>query len=80
MAIGLCVYHSVASTILFQAPRFIPYSFGPFMEQSVYLCLNFCPSVLIEIIGNESHRKLCGVSHMASWDWVWLYGGRQQCK
>jgi len=33
MAIGLCVYHSVASTILFQAPRFIPYSFGPFMEQ-----------------------------------------------
>lgn len=33
LAIGLCIYHSIASTILFQAPRFIPYSFGPFMEQ-----------------------------------------------
>ncbi|PFH48021.1 hypothetical protein AMATHDRAFT_42541 [Amanita thiersii Skay4041] len=32
LAIGLCVYHSVASTILFQAPRFIPHSFGALME------------------------------------------------
>ncbi len=30
---GLCVYHSVASTVLFQAPRFIPHSFGPLAEQ-----------------------------------------------
>ncbi|KAI0288372.1 hypothetical protein BC826DRAFT_1038764, partial [Russula brevipes] len=32
LAIGLCVYHSIISTVLFQAPRFIPYSFGPFFE------------------------------------------------
>ncbi|KAI9458680.1 hypothetical protein BJY52DRAFT_1269010, partial [Lactarius psammicola] len=29
LAIGLCVYHSILSTILFQAPRFIPFTFGP---------------------------------------------------
>lgn len=33
LAMGLCVYHSVASTVLFQAPRFIPHSFGPLAEQ-----------------------------------------------
>ncbi|KIM37226.1 hypothetical protein M413DRAFT_448718 [Hebeloma cylindrosporum] len=33
LAIGLCVYHSICSTILYNAPRFIPYSFGPFFEQ-----------------------------------------------
>lgn len=32
LAIGLFVYHSAAFTVLFQAPRFIPHSFGPFME------------------------------------------------
>ncbi|KAF8813123.1 hypothetical protein BYT27DRAFT_7181699 [Phlegmacium glaucopus] len=32
-AIGLCVYHTVCSTILYQAPRFIPQSFGPLCEQ-----------------------------------------------
>jgi hypothetical protein len=34
LAIGLCVYHSIISTVLFQAPRFIPFSFGPFFEAS----------------------------------------------
>ncbi|ESK98284.1 hypothetical protein Moror_34 [Moniliophthora roreri MCA 2997] len=33
LALGLCVYHSICSTILFQAPRFIPLSFGPFYEE-----------------------------------------------
>ncbi|KXN86506.1 hypothetical protein AN958_09978, partial [Leucoagaricus sp. SymC.cos] len=33
LAMGLCIYHSVASTILFQSPRFIPHSFGPLAEQ-----------------------------------------------
>jgi hypothetical protein len=47
LAIGLCIYHSVASTILFQAPRFIPYSFGPFMEQWVALRSNHLPCALI---------------------------------
>lgn len=32
LAIGLCVYHSIVSTILYQAPRFIPHSFGPAAE------------------------------------------------
>ncbi|KAG8216744.1 hypothetical protein J3R82DRAFT_6958, partial [Butyriboletus roseoflavus] len=32
LAIALCVYHSVASTILFQAPRFIPHTFGTLFE------------------------------------------------
>ncbi|KIM60644.1 hypothetical protein SCLCIDRAFT_939269 [Scleroderma citrinum Foug A] len=32
LAIGLCIYHSIASTILYQAPRFIPLSFGPALE------------------------------------------------
>ncbi|KAF8155513.1 hypothetical protein B0H34DRAFT_713613 [Crassisporium funariophilum] len=32
LAIGLCVYHTVCSTILYQAPRFIPHSFGPMAE------------------------------------------------
>ncbi|KAI0918525.1 hypothetical protein AcW1_009603 [Taiwanofungus camphoratus] len=31
-AIALCFYHVTCSTILFNAPRFIPYSFGPFFE------------------------------------------------
>ena len=35
LAIGLCVYHTVVSTVLFQSPRFIPYSFGAFLEASV---------------------------------------------
>ncbi|KAJ3729916.1 hypothetical protein C8R42DRAFT_653227 [Lentinula raphanica] len=32
LAIGLCVYHSAVSTVLFQAPRFIPHSFGMLAE------------------------------------------------
>ncbi|TDL22817.1 hypothetical protein BD410DRAFT_788160 [Rickenella mellea] len=31
-AIALTLYHSIASTILFQTPRFIPMSLGAFME------------------------------------------------
>lgn len=32
LAIGLTVYHCIASTILYQAPRFIPHSFGAVCE------------------------------------------------
>ncbi|KIK95576.1 hypothetical protein PAXRUDRAFT_826878 [Paxillus rubicundulus Ve08.2h10] len=32
LAIAFCVYHSIASTILFQAPRFIPHTFGAWFE------------------------------------------------
>lgn len=32
LAIGFCVYHSTCSTILYQAPRFIPHTFGDIAE------------------------------------------------
>ncbi|CAK5262147.1 unnamed protein product [Mycena citricolor] len=32
LAIGLCIYHTICSTILYQAPRFIPMSLGAFAE------------------------------------------------
>jgi len=32
LAISLCVYHSTVSTVLFNAPRFIPHSLGPVAE------------------------------------------------
>ncbi|KAG6908945.1 hypothetical protein DXG01_002724 [Tephrocybe rancida] len=32
LAIGLCVYHTSASTILFQSPRFIPHTLGSLAE------------------------------------------------
>ncbi|KAJ7269890.1 hypothetical protein C8J57DRAFT_1323839 [Mycena rebaudengoi] len=32
LAIGLCIYHSICSTILYGAPRFIPLSLGPMAE------------------------------------------------
>ncbi|KAJ7065015.1 hypothetical protein C8F01DRAFT_1021837 [Mycena amicta] len=32
LAIGLCIYHTVCSTILYNAPRFIPASFGGLFE------------------------------------------------
>ncbi|KAI0052089.1 hypothetical protein FA95DRAFT_51622 [Auriscalpium vulgare] len=41
LAMGLCIYHSIVSTILFQSPRFIPYSFGPVFE-----AWKFTPEVL----------------------------------
>jgi hypothetical protein len=43
LAIGLCVYHSAVSTVLFQAPRFIPFSFGAFFEASVWFHLLRAP-------------------------------------
>ncbi|KAJ6595820.1 hypothetical protein DFH09DRAFT_147685 [Mycena vulgaris] len=33
LAIGLCIYHTICSTILYQAPRFIPMSLGEIFEQ-----------------------------------------------
>ncbi|KAF4564690.1 hypothetical protein EYR40_010861 [Pleurotus pulmonarius] len=33
LAIGLCVYHSICSTVLYQSPRFIPHTFGAIFEQ-----------------------------------------------
>ncbi|KAG1745232.1 hypothetical protein EDB19DRAFT_477672 [Suillus lakei] len=41
LAIGFCIYHSVVSTILFQTPRFIPHTLGPFFES-----VNLTPEVL----------------------------------
>ncbi|KAH9478778.1 hypothetical protein JR316_0009239 [Psilocybe cubensis] len=41
LAIGLTVYHTVCSTVLYQAPRFIPHSFGALAES-----LNITPEVV----------------------------------
>lgn len=46
MAISLCVYHSTVSTVLFNAPRFIPHSFGPLAESYV-LAVAICPTMLL---------------------------------
>ena len=35
LAIGLCVYHVTVSTIMYNAPRVIPYSFGALAESYV---------------------------------------------
>jgi hypothetical protein len=43
LAIGLTIYHSSASTVLFQAPRFIPSSIGPLFEQYVQVLPNIAP-------------------------------------
>ncbi|KAI0764595.1 hypothetical protein BD413DRAFT_169096 [Trametes elegans] len=32
LAIGLCIYHVTCSTVLYNAPRFIPHSFGALAE------------------------------------------------
>ncbi|THH17564.1 hypothetical protein EW146_g3287 [Bondarzewia mesenterica] len=41
LGIALCVYHSIVSTVLFQAPRFIPHSFGMLAES-----YKFTPEIL----------------------------------
>lgn len=35
LAIGLCIYHVTCSTVLYNAPRFIPHSFGAMAEAYV---------------------------------------------
>ena len=35
LAIALCVYHATVSTVLFNAPRFIPHTFEPLAESYV---------------------------------------------
>ena len=32
LAIALCIYHATVSTVLFNAPRFIPHTFGALAE------------------------------------------------
>ena len=49
-AIGLCVYHTVCSTILYQAPRFIPQSFGPLCEQYVCFLTSQLPMRFIRLL------------------------------
>jgi hypothetical protein len=70
LAMGLCIYHTMVSTILFQAPRFIPHSFGPLMEQYVDVKLT-CGSfahVNLQLQGHTGGRvgrfpRLGGIGH-----------------
>ena len=61
LAIGLCIYHSTVSTVLFQAPRFIPHSFGPLFETYVYLLI--IPLSLTDLVTTDtmSHLRSSGV-------------------
>jgi hypothetical protein len=49
LAIGLCVYHSILSTILFQAPRFIPFTLGSFFETSVTVFAPLPPALILRL-------------------------------
>ena len=49
LAIGLCVYHSILSTILFQAPRFIPFTLGAFFETSVTHFAQLRPALILRL-------------------------------
>ncbi|EGN92860.1 hypothetical protein SERLA73DRAFT_190436 [Serpula lacrymans var. lacrymans S7.3] len=64
LAIGLCIYHSVVSTVLFQSPRFIPHSFGPFMEQ-----MKLTP----EVVWGTLHGFI-GLGMVAWWQGTLQYG------
>ncbi|KAG1876315.1 hypothetical protein F4604DRAFT_1760848 [Suillus subluteus] len=57
LAIGFCIYHSVVSTILFQTPRFIPHTLGPFLES-----MNLTP----EVVWGTFHGLL-GVGMVVWW-------------
>ncbi|KAH9941585.1 uncharacterized protein BXZ73DRAFT_97974 [Epithele typhae] len=54
-AIALCVYHATVSTVLFNAPRFIPHTFGPVFEaykatpEHVWGCLHGILGLLFAI-------------------------------
>jgi hypothetical protein len=50
LAIGLCVYHSILSTILFQAPRFIPFTLGPFFEALVTVFAPLRPALILRLV------------------------------
>ncbi|KAI0278065.1 hypothetical protein BGY98DRAFT_975818 [Russula aff. rugulosa BPL654] len=63
LAIGLCVYHSIISTVLFQAPRFIPYSFGALFE-----AYNVTP----EIVWGSMHGIL-GLGFVVWWQGTVAY-------
>ncbi|KAI0918526.1 hypothetical protein AcW1_009603 [Taiwanofungus camphoratus] len=58
-AIALCFYHVTCSTILFNAPRFIPYSFGPFFESSVCWSPMFVHLFLIKFLQLASNTRGC---------------------
>ncbi|KAL4071429.1 hypothetical protein V8B97DRAFT_469210 [Scleroderma yunnanense] len=66
LAIGLCIYHTVASTILYQAPRFIPLSFGPAFESYVPCVYSICD--LMNGLQTQHHtRNRMGHSAWRAW-------------
>ena len=68
LAIGLCIYHSIASTILYQAPRFIPYSLGPAFES--YVCRIHSICGLTSNIQAQHHAG-GRMGHAARRAWPW---------
>ncbi|KAH7886850.1 hypothetical protein F5I97DRAFT_1870709 [Phlebopus sp. FC_14] len=68
LAIALCVYHSVASTILFQAPRFIPHTFGASFES-----MKLTP----EVVWGTFHGVL-GLAMVVWWQGTLPYAAAQR--
>ena len=77
LAIALCLYHVTCSTILYNAPRVIPYSFGPFAESfvSVPILLNYCDTDTWTP-GIASSRRRYGGHSMGVLDWGLQFGGK----
>ena len=78
---GLCVYHSVVSTTLFQAPRFIPHSFGLLAEQLsvTWKSMTVTPSVFMMYLRYKITPEIIwGTLHVLS-GLEWSRGGMQLC-
>ena len=77
LAIGLTIYHTTCSTILYQAPRFIPMSFGELAEGYVFLYTNSSSCALIVTsTGMVSFPRMFGALYTVLLASEWYFGGK----
>lgn len=76
LAIGLCIYHVTCSTVLYNAPRFIPHSFGSFAEAYVFAVCKYLSPWLICPLGITSPPSMYGAPSTDWSDWALLSGGK----
>ena len=86
LAVGLSLYHVTCSTVLFNAPRFIPHSFGPLAESYVSSSLQIashswltCPHAFCSIVSRQ-HQNTYGVCSMGFSASASVFGGRPLSK
>ena len=81
LAIGLCIYHVTCSTILFNAPRFIPHSLGPLAESCVRLLgvLRFILIYCLLFSGSTRLQKMSGAACTVLSVWALPSGGKPLC-